>query len=147
MASLIPGWLRRANEAALAPIVNGLVAAGASPNVITTVGTLILIGSAVAFGLGAVRLGGFLLLLSGVLDMLDGRVARKSGGTTKFGAFYDSTLDRVGDAALFGGITVYFIAGGVPEAWSVPAAATGITAALSAAYAKFDPSQDTPAAS
>jgi CDP-diacylglycerol--glycerol-3-phosphate 3-phosphatidyltransferase len=128
MASLIPGWLRRANEAMLAPIVNGLVAVGASPNAITTVGTLVLVGSAAAFGLGAVRLGGFLLLLSGVLDMLDGRVARKSGGTTKFGAFYDSTLDRVGDAALFGGITIFFVAGGVPEAWRIAAAAVGITA-------------------
>jgi hypothetical protein len=52
MAFLIPGWLRRANEAALAPIINRLVASEASPNVITTVGTLVLVGSAVAFGFG-----------------------------------------------------------------------------------------------
>jgi CDP-diacylglycerol--glycerol-3-phosphate 3-phosphatidyltransferase len=92
------------------------------------VGTLILVGSAVAYGLGVVRLGGFLLLVSGVFDMLDGRVARKSGGTTKFGAFYDSTLDRIGEAALLGGITLFFVAGGVPQAWRIPAAVTGITA-------------------
>jgi CDP-diacylglycerol--glycerol-3-phosphate 3-phosphatidyltransferase len=139
MASLIPGWLRRLNEAVLTPIVNRLVAAGASPDVITTVGTLVLVGSAVAFGFGIAQLGGGLLLLSGVLDMLDGRVARKSGGTTKFGAFYDSTLDRVGEAFLFGGITIYFVVGGVPDAWVIPAVAASLTAlgaGLTVSYAR-----------
>ena len=139
MAFLIPGWLRRVSEAMLTPIVNRLVAAGASPDVITTLGTLILVGSGVAFGFGVARLGGFLLLLSGVLDMLDGRVARKSGGTTKFGAFYDSTLDRVGEAFVFGGITIFFAAGGVPDAWVMPAVATSLTAlgaGLTVSYAR-----------
>jgi len=139
MASLIPGWLRRANEAGLAPIINRLVASEASPNVITTVGTLILVGSAVAFGFGIARLGGFLLLLSGFFDMLDGRVARKSGGATSFGAFYDSTLDRVGEAFLFGGITIFFVAGGVPDAWVIPAVAASLTAlgaGLTVSYAR-----------
>src|SRR5207247_954567 len=58
--------------------------------------------------------GGFLLLFSGVFDMVDGRVAREGSMTTTFGAFYDSTLDRVGEAALFTGIAVYFLRGGVP---------------------------------
>src|SRR2546422_6695137 len=47
-------------------------------------------------------------------DMVDGRVAREGSMTTTFGAFYDSTLDRVGEAALFTGIAVYFLRGGVP---------------------------------
>lgn len=139
MASLIPGWLRRASEAVLTPIVNRLVASNARPNVITTVGTLILVGSGVAFGFGRAQLGGLLLLLSGVLDMLDGRVARRSGGTTKFGAFYDSTLDRVGEAFLFGGITMFFAAGGVPDAWvmaGVAASLTALGAGLTVSYAR-----------
>src|SRR5438034_6708190 len=79
------------------------------PNLITTVGTLVVIASATAFGLGWVHSGGLLLLVSGVFDLLDGRVARRADMTTTFGAFYDSTLDRVGEAALFGGIAVYFL--------------------------------------
>ena len=54
-----------------------------------------------------------MLLLSGLCDMVDGRVARQGGMVTTFGAFYDSTLDRVGEAALFSGIAIDFLRGGV----------------------------------
>jgi CDP-diacylglycerol--glycerol-3-phosphate 3-phosphatidyltransferase len=126
--SLIPSPLRRWFEGLLTPFVNGLVASGVNPNVITTVGTLVLVGAAVAFGVGAVRLGGGLLLLSGVFDMLDGRVARTAARESRFGAFYDSTLDRIGESALFTGIAVYFAAGGVVGAWRIPALVTAIVA-------------------
>ena len=65
--------------------------------------------SAVAFGMGHIRLGGLLLLLSGVTDTLDGQVARGGAMVTKFGAFYDSTLDRGGDGATFIGIGAFFL--------------------------------------
>ncbi len=67
-------------------------------------------------------------MASGVADMLDGRVARGSGGTSAFGAFYDSTLDRVGEAALLGGIVISFMQGGVPDQWRVIAVSVGLTA-------------------
>ena len=41
-------------------------------------------------------------------DLIDGAMARKTGRTSKFGAFFDSTLDRIGDAAIFGGLVLYF---------------------------------------
>lgn len=126
--TLIPGFLRRGFESALEPLVSLLAALGVRPNAITTVGTLVLFGSAVAFGAGQVRLGAFLLLLSGVCDMLDGRVARATGGTSRFGAFYDSTLDRVGEAALFCGITVFFVRGELSGGWMVVAVVTAVTA-------------------
>jgi CDP-diacylglycerol--glycerol-3-phosphate 3-phosphatidyltransferase len=56
-----------------------------------------------------VRIGGLLLLLSGVADTLDGQVARGGAMVTKFGAFYDSTLDRVGDGATFIGIGAFLL--------------------------------------
>jgi CDP-diacylglycerol--glycerol-3-phosphate 3-phosphatidyltransferase len=65
--------------------------------------------SAVLYGLGHIRAGGALLLLSGAVDTLDGQVARRGGMVSRFGAFYDSTLDRVGDGATFIGIAVYFL--------------------------------------
>jgi CDP-diacylglycerol--glycerol-3-phosphate 3-phosphatidyltransferase len=126
---LIPGFVRRGFEALLQPLVSRLIALGVNPNALTSVGTLVLVGSAVAFGSGWVRLGGALLLLSGVFDMLDGRVARGSGTASRFGAFYDSTLDRVGESALFGGIALYFVGGAaVPEVWRVPAVGVAIVA-------------------
>lgn len=91
------------------PVVDSLIRARVSPNAITTVGTLLVVLSAVAFGLGAVRLGGLLYIVSGVVDTLDGQVARANGQVTRFGAFYDSTLDRVGDGATFMGVAVFFL--------------------------------------
>ncbi len=93
---LIPNWLRHRFEQSLAPIAHGLIVARVHPNTLTTVGFVILAASAAAFGTGYVRVGGTLLLLSGVLDMLDGKVARVGGTMSRFGAFYDSTLDRIG---------------------------------------------------
>ena len=116
---LIPNRLRQLLETSLGPLVDGLIVARVNPNTLTTIGFLTLVGSAVAFGMAQVRLGGGLLLLSGVMDMLDGRVARGGGGLSKFGAFYDSTLNRVGESALMAGITVFFMNGGVPADWAV----------------------------
>src|SRR5437667_287308 len=109
------------------------------PNVITTIGTLILVASAAAFALGAVRWGGLLLLCSGVFDMVDGRVARQGSMTTTFGAFYDSTLDRIGESALFTGIAVYFLRGGVPPerlAAAVLACFVALAASLLVSYTR-----------
>ncbi|MEZ4588867.1 MAG: CDP-alcohol phosphatidyltransferase family protein [Gemmatimonadales bacterium] len=91
------------------PLVGWLLARGVRPNAITTLGVLIVVASAVAYGAGWVRTGGALLLLSGGVDTLDGQVARRGGLVSKFGAFYDSTLDRVGDGATFIGIAVFFL--------------------------------------
>lgn len=137
--SLIPRSLKRGFEASLTPIVDALIARNVTPNTITGIGTLVLVGAGVAYGSSAVRIGGLLLLVSGVLDMLDGRVARGRGETTAFGAFLDSTLDRIGESALLGGITVYFMRGGVPAAWEVPAvvvALIALSAALTVSYAR-----------
>jgi CDP-diacylglycerol--glycerol-3-phosphate 3-phosphatidyltransferase len=137
--SLIPAPLRNGFERLLMPLVEGLVERRISPNAITTVGTALTVLSGVAFAFGAARAGAALLLLSGVLDMLDGRVARTAGTTSQFGAFYDSTLDRVGECALFGGIALFFLQNGVPPAWRVWAvglAITALSAGLIVSYAR-----------
>lgn len=96
-------------KATTRPVTQWLIRAGVRPNTITTIGALVVIASSVAFGLGAIRWGAGLLLLSGIIDTLDGDVARATGQTTKFGAFYDSTLDRVGDGASFIGIAAFLL--------------------------------------
>ncbi len=121
------------------PVVGRLVRAHVRPNTITTLGAAIVVGSAVAFGLSEIRLGGLLLLLSGLFDILDGQVARVGGSSSTFGAFYDSTLDRVGEAALFAGIALHFMRGGLPPAdipLGVMLAITALAASLLVSYTR-----------
>lgn len=122
------------------PMVEGLIRSGVRPNTITTIGTLLVVASAVAYGLGWVRLGGMLYLVSGIVDTLDGAVARANGQVTKFGAFYDSTLDRVGDGATFMGIAVFYLLA-PPESvvWrdvAIIISMTAIIASLLVSYAR-----------
>ena len=70
------GALEKPFYAAVNPLVERLIRAGVRPNTITTVGTGLVLVSAVAYGFGHVRMGGALLLLSGLADTLDGQVAR-----------------------------------------------------------------------
>lgn len=135
--SLFPRWLRSGVDSAVLPIARWLGTLGATPNAVTTVGVLILVGSGAAFALGRVQLGGALLLLSGFCDMLDGKLARESGRVTPFGAFYDSTLDRVGESVLFLGIAVYFVRGGVPPALAPAAVAAAILAMASSLIVSY----------
>lgn len=121
------------------PFVDGLIRAGVGPNLITTVGTLVVVVSGVAYGLGAIRWGGALLLASGIVDTLDGAVARKTGKATRFGAFYDSTLDRVGDGATFMGIGVWLMVTPAEVAWrpwAVAMCMVAIIASLLVSYAR-----------
>lgn len=92
-----------------APLVRALLRSGITPNALTTIGAVLIGLSAVAYGLGHMHWGGILLLGSGLIDTLDGSVARLSDNTTKWGAFYDSVLDRAGDGALFIGLASWMI--------------------------------------
>jgi CDP-diacylglycerol--glycerol-3-phosphate 3-phosphatidyltransferase len=106
------------------------------PNTITTLGTVLVLISAVAYAIGHVRLGGLLLLLSGLLDTLDGEVARGGAMVTRFGAFYDSTLDRIGDGATFIGIGAFLLT--APDvAYRVPAVIACMVAILSSLLVSY----------
>lgn len=106
---LFPAGVERGYYTATGPLVRWLVRSGIRPNTITTVGTLLVVISAFLFGFGYIRTGGLVLLLSGAMDTLDGAVARLGAKTTRFGAFYDSTLDRISDGATFIGIAAYLL--------------------------------------
>jgi CDP-diacylglycerol---glycerol-3-phosphate 3-phosphatidyltransferase len=114
--NVIPQSVRDGFLRAVGPIARSAIRAGLTPNIITTCGALVVLGSAVAYGLGEPHWGGALLLLSGLFDILDGQVARLGTQSSSFGAFYDSTLDRVGESAVFLGIALWFVHGGVPAA-------------------------------
>ncbi|MGB2583522.1 MAG: CDP-alcohol phosphatidyltransferase family protein [Dehalococcoidia bacterium] len=79
-----------------------------SPNIVTALGLLVALVTAWVLYTGHFFLGGFLVLVSGAFDMLDGAVARISGRSTRFGAILDSTFDRLSEAALFLGLLAYY---------------------------------------
>jgi len=89
---------------ALRPVTDWLTRRRVHPNLLTTIGFLVTVAGAVAFHRHEVRLAGLLVLLGGVFDILDGRVARLTGLGSKFGAFYDSTLDRISEIIVYLGI-------------------------------------------
>ena len=108
VAELVSGAVS-AYHRGTAPLVRALLRTGITPNTITTIGAALIALSAVAYGYGHMHWGGGLLLASGIIDTLDGSVARMTHSATKWGAFYDSTLDRMGDGALFIGLASWMI--------------------------------------
>lgn len=90
------------------PVADFLVKRRVNPNVITTIGTLCTVGAAVSYAFGHISIGGWILGLTALFDVLDGIVARRTGRETKFGAFYDSSLDRISDGMILAGLAVFY---------------------------------------
>ncbi len=133
---LVTKSLERGFYAATNPIAEWLLRAHVRPNTLTTVGALLVVISAAAYAFGWIRSGGALLLASGIVDTFDGQVARRGGMVSKFGAFYDSTLDRVGDGATFIGIAAYLLR--VPDvAWRIETAVLCMVAVLSSLLVSY----------
>lgn len=86
------------------PLTQWLVRKRVHPNVITTSGFLVTIVAGYFYGIDHVRTAGALVLLGGAHDIFDGRVARLSGLQSKFGAFYDSVLDRISEIVIYLGL-------------------------------------------
>lgn len=101
--SVKTGYLR-----AIEPVAGFLVRRRVNPNLITTIGTACTLVAAGIFASGHISVAGWVLGLTAIFDVLDGVVARRTGRESKFGAFYDSTLDRISDGALLAGLTVFY---------------------------------------
>jgi CDP-diacylglycerol---glycerol-3-phosphate 3-phosphatidyltransferase len=92
------------------PIVQGLARTPVTPNMITVAGTVGVSAAALwLFPIGELFPGAFIATCFVFTDMLDGQLARIKGNSGKYGAFLDSTMDRFADAAIFGGITIWFM--------------------------------------
>ena len=101
-------WIKRGYLHLIEPAADALVRHRVNPNTITTVGTLCSMTAGVIYATGHISIAGWVLGLTAIFDVLDGTVARRTGRSTIFGAFYDSTLDRVADGAVLGGLLVFF---------------------------------------
>lgn len=97
-------WARAQAAVILKPIAHLLDRIGLQPNTITILGLLLQVSVGLLFYLGYVQWGGWLLLIFAPMDALDGALARIAGKESPFGAFLDSTLDRLSDAALILGL-------------------------------------------
>lgn len=90
------------------PLAAVLARTGVAPNAITWFGVLVAAGAASLIATGHLLAGGLLMLFAGLCDILDGALARRTGRTTAFGAVLDSTLDRLGEAAVLLGLLVFY---------------------------------------
>lgn len=97
------GYLR-----VIEPVADWLVRRRVHPNTITSIGTACTLVAGGIFASGHIRTAGFFLGVTALFDVLDGTVARRTDTSSTFGAFYDSTLDRVSDGVLLGGLVVFY---------------------------------------
>jgi CDP-diacylglycerol--glycerol-3-phosphate 3-phosphatidyltransferase/CDP-diacylglycerol--inositol 3-phosphatidyltransferase len=119
-----------------APLGNLLLRMGVSPNAVTIVGTLgVCAGALVCFPQGWLLAGVLVITVFVFSDMIDGYMARTSGQLSPFGAFLDSTLDRIGDAAIFGGLAMYYVGPGDSE-WRTGLAIYCLTMGSVTSYAR-----------
>ncbi|MBP2145603.1 CDP-diacylglycerol--glycerol-3-phosphate 3-phosphatidyltransferase [Methanofollis sp. W23] len=104
---MIDGWMRERTEGMLSRVAAVIGKTGVTPNMLTATGLVIMVGAAGLIAMGHLLAAGLVLGFGGVFDALDGAVARTNGQASRFGAFFDSVLDRYAEAFLFGGVFLY----------------------------------------
>jgi len=118
----------------LTAIVRLLAATRISPNALTLIGFLMNLLAAYLFAYGYFRWAGGMVLLAGLFDMLDGRVARLSNRVTPFGGFFDSVLDRYSDLCLMIGLLVFY--GRINRFWYVTLVAIVMIGSVMVSYTR-----------
>lgn len=109
--SFLPKWLQDGFVSLLIPLVKLFKKWNVNPNtftvwglIITTAGTIVIVADS-----SLINLTGALILLGGICDILDGKVARSTGRVTRFGALFDSSIDRYSEVIMFFGIAAYYV--------------------------------------
>jgi CDP-diacylglycerol--glycerol-3-phosphate 3-phosphatidyltransferase len=126
-------WVRR-NAQRLAQLLARLPI---TPNQITITGTLFTFVAAVLLGLGHLRSAGIVLAVSGTFDILDGALARATQRSYPYGAFLDSTFDRMSEGAIYVGMAAYFLDRGGPwMRWEVLACLLALAGSYLVSYVR-----------
>lgn len=105
---MFTAWARRFFKGALDRVARLFAQLGVSPNQLTLAGLVLQGIVAVVIARGHLRLGGVLLILFSIFDAFDGALARLTGRASRFGAFFDATLDRYAEALILLGLLVYY---------------------------------------
>ncbi len=135
---MLDGNWRAVVDRGLIPIGRSLRRTGISADVITVIGIMMATGAAVSIGLGYLRLGFLMLVLTGIPDALDGAVAKASGTASSRGAFFDSVADRLTDALLFGGVAWHLASTSESHIMMLPVAIMGTAMLISYQRAKAE---------
>jgi CDP-diacylglycerol---glycerol-3-phosphate 3-phosphatidyltransferase len=96
------------------PLARVLSAIRVRPDALTVAGWVLSVCAATLFALGYTKTAGAVMLFAGLFDALDGAVARESNLMSSFGAFLDSTLDRLSESAIFVGIMFFYASSSRP---------------------------------
>lgn len=107
---LLGRWIRDWLMWVIGPFERGMIRAGVTPTALNFIGAAFGFAAGVAFSFSALGTAGLLIMLGGVADVFDGRIARARGMVSSFGAFLDSTLDRFSESFSLLGLMVYFAA-------------------------------------
>src|SRR4029450_13522708 len=100
----VTGFIGKVCMWPLRAIIRACVALGLHPNTLTLIGVLINVAAACALGVNRFMLAGVIMIVANIFDFIDGKVAQQTNTVSRFGAFWDSTLDRFSDIALFLGV-------------------------------------------
>ena len=116
------------------PLARALSAIRVRPDALTVAGWVLSLGAATLFALGYTKTAGGVVLFAGLFDALDGAVARESNRMSSFGAFLDSTLDRLSESAIFVGIVFLYAASSRP--YEALLAGVAMTFSLMTSYSR-----------
>lgn len=128
--TLLPDWVKNGYLRLIDPVADWLVERRVHPNTITVVGTVCTVVGGIIYATGHIKTGGWFLSITALFDVLDGTVARRSNLSSTFGAFLDSTLDRLADGFVLGGLAVFYATSGLHH--SVPLMITALLGLLGA---------------
>jgi len=128
-------------------LIRPMARLGVTPNMLTGIGLLLSLLTAVVVAQGFLFTGGLLVLLAGVFDMFDGAMARVQQSVTPFGAFFDSTLDRYSESSILFGLLWYTLQRPADfrgmlwptsheQAWMISFIYTAIVGSLMVSYTK-----------
>lgn len=106
---MLSEWLRGRTQGVVSNLAGAVSIVGfISPNLLTVIGFVLMVAIGLLLALGLFMQAGVMIAIAGLFDALDGGLARHTGQVTKFGAFLDSTLDRLAEAALYGGLLWWY---------------------------------------
>jgi len=135
---MFDGRFRTPIDRAVKPIGSWLRRTGLTPDHLTVVGLVIGVAAAIAIGAGYLFLGLILVILAALPDLLDGALAKASGASSQRGAFLDSTVDRITDALLMGGIAWYLASEESAHMAILPFAVASVSSVISYQRAKAE---------
>lgn len=110
---MLTAWLRKTFRGVLEAVARFFNRLGVTPNQLTFIGLVLQSAVAVVIATGNLRLAGILLVFCSIFDAFDGTLARMTGQASRFGAFFDATIDRYAEAIVLFGLLIYY--SGQPE--------------------------------